>query len=449
MQRGHVAIEIESLAVAWAVEKFHHFLYGCHFILETDQKPLEAILSRSLNQAMPRLQCILIRTLPYNFTVRYIPGTRNLLTDCLSRLGNQEDAIKLPRLHVYQISHQLLARSDSLQEIRQATQTNDKLALLKHTIMTGWPANIREIPQVLQPYWTFHEELTIKDGLILKGTRIIIPTKKHEAILRQIHDSHLGLTKCKLHAKQAVYWPGLNNQLEQLILNCQLCLKYSRSKRKPDESSTLGQEVPIAPWTKLATDLFHFEGQSYLLLVDYTSQFPIVRRLTSMMAHHITDHCKQIFAEYGWPETLISDNGPCYASKTFKKLMTEYNVNHITSSPYYPQSNGLAEKYVQIVKNLFHKAKEEGQDLYKCLMTYRNTPLSSTLQSPMQMLSNRITRSNLLLSTAAKLQMGLCINHPTTDQKNHRLPMHDLCIDQPVMYQDATSKKWYPATITK
>ena len=117
MQRGYIAIEIESLTVAWAVEKFHHFLYGCHFILEMDQKPLEAILSRSLNQATPQLQHILIRTLPYNFTVRYIPGPKNLLADCLSRLGDQKDTIKLPELHVYQISHQLPARSDSLQEI--------------------------------------------------------------------------------------------------------------------------------------------------------------------------------------------------------------------------------------------------------------------------------------------------------------------------------------------
>ena len=110
-QRGYMAIEIESLAVAWAVEKFHHFLYGCHFTLETDQKPLEAILSRNLNQAMSRLQCILIRTLPYNFTVRYIPGLQNLLADCLSRLGDQKDTIKLLKLHVYQISQQLTARS--------------------------------------------------------------------------------------------------------------------------------------------------------------------------------------------------------------------------------------------------------------------------------------------------------------------------------------------------
>ena len=87
-QRGYVAIEIESLAVAWAVEKFHHFLYGCHFILERDQKPLEAILSRSLNQVTLKEQHILIRTLPYNFTVIYIPGTKNLQADCLFRLGD-------------------------------------------------------------------------------------------------------------------------------------------------------------------------------------------------------------------------------------------------------------------------------------------------------------------------------------------------------------------------
>ena len=116
-QRGYVAIEIRSLAVAWAVEKFHHFLYGCHFILKTDQKPLEAILSRSLNQATPRLQYILIRTLPYNFTVRYIPGPKILLADCLSRLGDQKDTIRLPKLHVNQISQQLPARSNKLQAL--------------------------------------------------------------------------------------------------------------------------------------------------------------------------------------------------------------------------------------------------------------------------------------------------------------------------------------------
>ena len=83
-QKGYVAIEIDSLAVAWAMEKFHHFLYASHFILETDQKLHEAIFSKSLNQTTLRLQKILIRPFAYHFTVRYIPSVTNKLADCLS-----------------------------------------------------------------------------------------------------------------------------------------------------------------------------------------------------------------------------------------------------------------------------------------------------------------------------------------------------------------------------
>ena len=133
-QRDYVAIELESLVVAWAMEKFHHFLYANHFILETDQKPLEIILSRSLNQATPHLQRILIRTFPYNFTVRYLPGLKNQLADCLSCVGGLQDSIKLPKLSVYQITNQLNAGSDSLQHIRETTQADDTLAILKYTI---------------------------------------------------------------------------------------------------------------------------------------------------------------------------------------------------------------------------------------------------------------------------------------------------------------------------
>ena len=150
------------------MEKFHYFLYASHFILETDQKPLEAILSKSLNQATPRLQRILIRTFPYHFTVHFIPGLTNQLADCLSQLGGQKDTIKLPKLQLYQITKQLSAKSDSLNKLRLATQEDDELALLKHTITQGWPSTIKEVPSVIQPYWTFHEELTVEDGLVLK-----------------------------------------------------------------------------------------------------------------------------------------------------------------------------------------------------------------------------------------------------------------------------------------
>ena len=145
------------------MEKFHHFHYSTHYILETDQKLLEALLSKSLNQATPWLQRIFIQTFPYHFTVHHIPGPINQLTNCLSRLGTQNDNIKLPKIHIYQITSQLKTLSDSLNQLHIATHEDDKLVLLKHTITNGWPNSIKEVPHKIQVYWTFCEELTIED----------------------------------------------------------------------------------------------------------------------------------------------------------------------------------------------------------------------------------------------------------------------------------------------
>ena len=126
--------------------------------------------------------------------------------------------------------------------------------------------------------------------------------------------------------------------------------------------------------------------------------------------------------------------------------MKEYAVNHITSSPHYPQSNGLAEKFVQIVKNLFHKAKDEGTDIHKYLMIYHNMPLASTTKSPMQMLQQRSARLQLPMSKAAKRQLGIAVEQLSMN-KNQHLPSHDYHIGQEVMCQSPITKRWFPATI--
>ena len=126
-----------------------------------------------------------------------------------------------------------------------------------------------------------------------------------------------------------------------------------------------------------------------------------------MTAQNVIGHLKVIFSEYGWPDTIVSDNGPCYTAEAFTKTMQEFQVNHITSSPHYPQSNGLAEKFVQTVKSLFYKAREKGADLYKALMIYHNTPITSNMHSLMQILQNRTARSQLPMSNSARRQLGL------------------------------------------
>ena len=129
--------------------------------------------------------------------------------------------------------------------------------------------------------------------------------------------------------------------------------------------------------------------------------------------------------------------------------MRKHNVTHITSCPHYLQSNWLAEKYVQNVKSLFYKAKEEGKDLFKYLMVNGNTPLSNSLSSPMQILTSRSSRFSLPMLHAARKQKGLDCKDLRTHCKNEHLPSHELHLNQAVMYQDLASKRWYPATITK
>ena len=135
------------------------------------------------------------------------------------------------------------------------------------------------------------------------------------------------------------------------------------------------------------------------------------------------------------------------------------NVNAIhvcqqhNHSPHYPQSNGLAEKFVGIIKNLFHKAKEEGQSPYTALMVYRNTPLNWTLQSPMQILQCRQAHTGLPLLHTAKVKIG--INHAPRQNaeilhaKDISLstPTHDIPIGQNVMYREPSDNRWYPTTV--
>ena len=321
-----------------------------------------------------------------------------------SRLGCQKDKIELPKLKTHAITRQLHATADRLNQFHTETAQDKELALLKHNVQTGWPHNICDLPKEIQPYCTFCKEMTIEDGLLLKGTCIIVLQTLHKEMIQLLHTGHLRLEKCLNRAKQSMSWPGLYDELKDLIMNCTTCLKFSTQKPTFNKQHA-GHEIPVHPWSKLASDIFYFEGDSYLLIVDYTSCFPIIRKLSSMTGKAIAHHMQFIFSKYGWPNTLVTDNGPCYTSKEFQLLMQSTSVNHLTNSPHYPQSNGLTEKFVGIIKNLFHKAKEEGQSPYTALMVYRNTPLNGTLQSLMQILQGREAHTDLPLSHAAKVQM--------------------------------------------
>ena len=135
-------------------------------------------------------------------------------------------------------------------------------------------------------------------------------------------------------------------------------------------------------------DIFYFYGASYFLIVNYTSRFPDVRKLTSTTAWQVAGQMMLVVSEYGWPETIISNNGPCYSAEAFTKLMKYYSVNHTTSSMHYPQSNELAGKYIQIMKNVFYKSTGRGNRLVHKLDDLQEYPTVKPFTIPMQIFNH-------------------------------------------------------------
>ena len=154
-------------------------------------------------------------------------------------------------------------------------------------------------------------------------------------------------------------------------------------------------EIPEKPWRKIGADLFTLFGKNFLVVVDYTSNYPEVAKLEDLSSTNTISHMKSIMARHGLPSVVVSDNGQQFSSREFRQFAKQYGFKHVTSSPEYPQSNGKAEKAVQIVKRLLKKAKENYEDPYLALLNYRTSPLSGSDRSPGDISMNRKLRRKL------------------------------------------------------
>lgn len=266
------------------------------------------------------------------------------------------------------------------------------MQLLYKMVMNGWPKDKNAVHKDIQPYWTFREELSCSSGLLFKSAKLIVPNQMRQEMLSKIHESHLGVVKCKERARDVLYWPGMSTQIETVVLQCAVC---QANKNNNPREPLIPHELPDRPWSKVATDLFHFNGKEYLLCVDYFSKFPEIQRLTDTTSRGVIMAMKSVFSRHGIPDTLVSDNGPQYACAEFKQFARDWEFRHVTSSPGHAQSNGQAERTMQTVKNLLRKAQNGNGDPYIALLEYRNTPLEGVGYSPAQLLMGRRLKSIL------------------------------------------------------
>ena len=344
------------------MEKFHYFLYGRKFILQTDQKPLVSIFRKHMIDVSPRIQRITIHAWQYEFEPQHIPGRNNVISDALSRvtpLEFQDSNAEKDILAVNFLQYSSIEERER-DEVLQETNKDKELQSLKHYISTGWSAKRSQIPVSLHPYWNFRDELMIESGILMKNSEVLIPETLKQKYLMQIHQGHQGIEACRSRAREFVFWININNDLKELVEKCDLCQSQQNSTAIIQKYVS---EVPPHPWHTLGSDLFYFQRIDF---VDYFFKYLIVRKIPNSTSSAVIKELGMIFSEFGKPQVFRSDSGPCYSSQEFRFLMQNWLIEHRTSSPHYPQSND-----------------------------YRYTPISSEIPSPAEIQFGRKLRSSI------------------------------------------------------
>ena len=255
------------------------YVFGRHFTIKSDHKSLEQISMKNLADAPVCLQRMLLWLQDYDFTIKYRPGNEMVVADTLSRYSPEDTSeilLDISLNHVY-------INPEKKWDYQLAIQDDPLLHALADIILAGWPDNIKDVPKALRPYHGQCDSLTVEDGLILRGEAIIVFPGERRKILEQ---GHLGISKCQNRARQCVYWPGINKDIEQLVEACPTCQRHRpQEPRQPLKPTPL----PDRAWQHLGADFMSFDRSEYLVIVNYYSKMPIVWKMPTSQCsknHH-------------------------------------------------------------------------------------------------------------------------------------------------------------------
>ena len=282
--------------------------------------------------------------------------------------------------------------------------------------------------------------------MLLKGPRLIIPGELQEEYLSRLHEGHLSASKVQENAKQHIYWTGFDVDIEDYTKRCQECIKRSHIAKE----SLQPHDIPKGPWRKLGIDYFAFDGNSYVLICDYFSKFPFPHRAkTSFWS--LRECLIDLFSIEGYPDEIVSDNGPPFQSKEFAKFLSGLGIKHTTSSPGYPCSNGFIEWHIQMVKNMLSKSSNT-RSFQEVLADLRTTRIGMGLPSPAEILHGRnlTTRAQAKIDIKAihsvlqERQLKMMLDHDTsrTAKKARPLVVGERC------HVLGPGNKWIDAFIT-
>ena len=401
-ERNYATNEREALAALWAMEKWHFFLYGRAFEVRIDHQSLKQLLSAGGSGHKPlRLHRWCNRLSQYNFSVQHIPGEQNCMADLLSRwssgaeLADRKDEQDIMAVMTRQ-------RISNFEDIKDAMAQEECLQQVLEYVKSDWPPE-KHLNEEIRKYFKVRQHLTTWYGGMCLAflDRTVVPKVLRQQVLHKAHVGHQGIVRTKQQLRAAVWWPGMDSDVEQLVKHCTACLMAEKNFTvKPAPLQT--PKWPTRPWTTIAVDivgeLIAAPATSRFLFVvtDWHSKWPEVVETSSITTEVICTALKTMFSRYGIPEKCVSDNGPQFGQR-FTDFLSERGVEHSKTAFYAPHANGQTERFnrtlMGCVKASINEGKSFSDAVLDTLLAYRTTPHPLTGKSPAELMFGRPLRS--------------------------------------------------------
>ena len=357
------------LSVIFAFKRFHDYVYGTTCQVFNDHQPLCSIFNKSIEKAPPRVQKFLLRLQKYDFDV---PGKHLVVTDTISCASQPDTDPEIPDLEMnIHVINALPISVQKLQQFKTETLNNETLQLVKSYVLNRWPKSRHQVHLAAQSFYSVRSDLSFLHDLMLKDERIIVSSSMQKEMKDLLHTVHVGIERCKRHALESIYWPGLTGELTDLVLNCSTCLQYRNAQPK---EPLIPHNIPTEVWSKVGTDLFSIKNKNFLKVADYNTKFFGVMYLPDTNTPTVIKHTRSCFAKFGIPKTVFSDNGPQFTSSEYTLFSKQWDFVHDMSSPEFAQSNGFVKRMIQTPKNSPDKTFASDQDPYLALLARRTTP---------------------------------------------------------------------------
>lgn len=396
-ERRYAQTEKEALALVWAVEKFHYYLYGKVFYLITDHRPLEVIFSPRSRPCL-RIERWVLRLQSYNFKVIYKPGKENI-ADVFSRLLNVNEESnsfdEISECWVRQIVEIARPCAITIQELKEASTESDIIQEVKTALETGkWEKKLKQFELI-------QNELCFSDGILLRGTRIVIPESLQIKTLELAHLAHGGAAGMKQRLRKKVWWEKIDSMTEKFVQSCRECILNSL----PNPPEPLKRrELPDSAWIDVGVDFIGPLGvdkDQVLIMVDYYSRYQEIKIMPEGKADgkNTVQIMKEIFGRLGYPMRITSDNGCQFTSMEMKLFCKEVGIYQNFTTPMSPQQNGEVERQNRDLLHFIRTSNSEGVNWKEKLPIYilmkHTTVHATTGKTPAELFYGREIRDNL------------------------------------------------------